>query len=288
MFNIMLGMIIDFHTHIFAPDIIENREKYCQQDNCFANLYSSGKAKLATAEQLINIMDEYEIEKAVVLNLGWQSQNLCLKTNDYILESITRYPNRLIGFCMIQPSIGARAVKELERCFKSGAKGIGEMRLDYSGLSLGDMDVLKPIVEIMINNNMILILHTSEPVGHDYPGKGKVTPDISYSFLLKFPDLKIVCAHWGGGLPFYALMPEIDKAINNAFFDTAATAYLYRPAIFRSVLDIIGSEKILFGSDYPLMSPGKILSQINSLDLSKNEQSKILGHNARQLLNIIE
>jgi len=50
--------------------------------------------------------------------------------------------------------------------------------------------------------------------------------------------LKIVCAHWGGGLPFYALMPEVGKSFTNVFFDTAATVFLYQPQIFEQVSQI--------------------------------------------------
>ena len=105
-------------------------------------------------------------------------------------------------------------------------------------------------------------IHASEPVGHQYFGKGNITPELIYPFIQSFPDLKLVCAHWGGGLPFYALMPEVAQAFNNTFFDTAATPFLYRPQIFKQVADIVGSEKILFGSDYPLLSPKRIMDQL--------------------------
>jgi hypothetical protein len=102
---------------------------------------------------------------------------------------------------------------------------------------------------------------------------------------VKFPNLKLVCAHWGGGLPFYALMPEVAKALANVFFDTAATLFLYQPQIFQQVSNIIGSDKILFGSDYPLISPKRIIAQIESVDLTEEDRSKILGGNALKLLS---
>jgi hypothetical protein len=144
---------------------------------------------------------------------------------------------------------------------------------------------MKPIVDAAVKNDMIFLTHSSEPVGHQYIGKGSITPDLLYSFILSFPDLKLVCAHWGGGLPFYALMPEVGKALTNVFFDTAATIWLYQPQIFKQVSDIIGSDKILFGTDYPLISPNRIIAQIQSLELPEEDKAKILGGNAQRLLS---
>lgn len=279
-------MITDFHTHVVPPEIKERRHKYLG-DACFSLLYAEPKAKLATAEEVIASMDEHNIHKSVILNLGWTSHELCVETNDYILEAITRYPERLIGFCVIQPLAGDKAIKELERCARNGAKGIGEMRPDIQGFDFKDNKIMKPVVETAIKHNLIFLTHVSEPVGHQYFGKGSITPEVIYPFILNFPDLKVVCAHWGGGLPFYALMPEVGKALNNVYFDTAATPFLYKPQIFKQVADITGSNKILFGSDYPLLSPRRIIDQIESTELGQEDKAKILGGNAQKLLAIV-
>jgi predicted TIM-barrel fold metal-dependent hydrolase len=283
--TIILSVIVDFHTHVVPPGIKKRREKYLG-DACFSLLYAEPQAKLITAEELITAMDEYEIDKSVILNLGWVSHELCVETNDYILEAIVRYPKRLIGFCAIQPSAGDKALKELERCARNGAKGIGEMRPDVQGFDFRDDKTMKPITKAALEHDLILLTHASEPVGHQYCGKGNITPEVIYPFILSSPDLKLVCAHWGGGLPFYALMPEVDRMLSNVYFDTAATPFLYKPQIFKQVVDIIGSDRILFGSDYPLLSPRRIIDQIESAGLSQKDKAKILGGNAKRLLSI--
>jgi len=279
-------MIIDFHTHVVPPGIKERRDKYLGRDACFSMLYAEPKAKLITAEELITAMDEYEIDKSVILNLGWTSHELCVETNDYILESIHRFPKRLIGFCTVQPLVGDKAIKELQRCAQNGAKGVGEMRPDVQGYDFNDSSLVKPVIQAVIEQDLIFMTHASEPVGHQYFGKGKITPEIIYPLILSFPGLKLVCAHWGGGLPFYALMPEVKEAFSNVYFDTAATPFLYKPQIFKHVVDIVGSDKILFGSDYPLLSPKRIIDQLESVELSPEDRDKILGGNARKLLAI--
>jgi hypothetical protein len=279
-------MIIDFHTHVFSPQIKKNRGKYIDSDPCFAILYSQKEAKLATADELIASMDEAGIDISVILNHGWATHELCVETNDYILESIARYPKRLIGFCTIQPHSSSAAIAEVERCAKEGIKGVGELRPDVQLLDLNDAAVMEPFIEVIKKHKLILHTHASEPVGHQYPGKGGITPDILYPFITSYPDLTIVCAHWGGGLPFYALMPEVEKAMSNVFFDTAASPFLYRPQVYNQVIQLVGSDKILFGSDFPLMGQGRLLKEIGSLDLPQETKGLILSGNARRLLGI--
>jgi len=279
-------MIIDFHTHVFPPQIKKNRNKYIDSDPCFAILYSNAKAKLATADELIASMDETGVDISVIVNIGWTTHELCVETNDYILESIARYPNRLIGFCAVQPQSYEAAVDEIERCARGGIRGVGELRPDMQLLDLRDKEMMEPLVEVMKRHKLILLTHTSEPVGHDYPGKGNITPDMLYPFITSFPDLTIVCAHWGGGLPFYALMPEVKQAMNSVFLDTAASPLLYSPEIYHQVTQLVGADKILFGSDYPLLAQNRIINEIKSSDLPEEAKGQILGGNAQKLLSI--
>ena len=279
-------MIIDFHTHIVPPWIKERRQEYLGRDPLFDHLYSNPKAKLATADELIASMDDEGVDISVALNIGWVSHKLCEETNDYIMEAVSRYPKRLVGFCAIQPKAGDVAIAELERCAKGGLRGIGELRPDVQGFDLGDEATMAPVVEAANRHGMILLTHSSEPVGHQYAGKGEVTPDILYRFISRFPQIPFVCAHWGGGLPFYALMPEVASALQNVFFDTAATPFLYRPEIFRYIAEIAGVDKILFGTDYPLMPQSRVIKQLRSLDMGVDAEDLILGGNAKMLLGL--
>ena len=279
-------MIIDFHTHVFPPQIKKNRSKYIDSDPCFAILYSEKNAKLATADELIASMDKAGVDISVIVNIGWTTHELCVETNDYILESIARYPQRLIGFCTVQPHSYEAAITEIERCAKAGIRGVGEIRPDIQLFDLRDEEVIEPLIKVIRKHKLILLTHASEPVGHNYPGKGAITPDMLYPFITSYPDLTIVCAHWGGGLPFYALMPEVKQAMNNVFFDTAASPFLYSPQIYNQVIQLVGAEKILFGSDYPLLAQSRLLEEIRSLDLPEATRDLILSGNAQRLLGI--
>jgi hypothetical protein len=231
-------------------------------------------------------MDRDGIDVSVVLNYGWKTQSLCVEINDYIMESVARFPRRLVGFCNVALDTGDKAVKELERCVRSGVKGIGEIRPDIISDSGDLIGKIRPLAEFAIKHNLILLTHASEPVGHQYPGKGKATPDLIYTLITTFSELKIVCAHWGGGLPFYALMPEVRQAIKNVYFDTAASPFLYTSSIYNQVTQLVGEDKILFGSDYPLIPQRRFLKEILGLGLPEKTKEKILGGNTQRLLGI--
>jgi predicted TIM-barrel fold metal-dependent hydrolase len=279
-------VIIDFHTHVFPHDIKKNRSKYIERDPCFAILYSDPKAKIATADELIASMDEAGVDISVILNIGWTTHELCVETNDYIIDSVSRYPQRLVGFCAVQPQSAKAAAAEIERCARVGIRGVGEMRPDIQLFDLGDEMVMTPLAEALKEHQLTLLLHSSEPIGHDYPGKGIMTPDILYPFITSFPDLTIVCAHWGGGLPFYALMPEVKKAMGNVYFDSAASPFLYTPEVYSQVIQLVGADRVLFGSDYPLLAQSRLLKEIKALNLAEETKSLVLAGNALRLLGI--
>jgi predicted TIM-barrel fold metal-dependent hydrolase len=278
-------VIIDFHTHVFPTRMRDHRDEYAGRDPLFERLYSNTKFKIADCEDLIAKMDEEGVDRSVILNANWTSPAVCRETNDYIMESVSRYPGRLAGFCSLPPKAIDAAIAELERCIQGGIKGVGEMRPDFHGLAQGDEDTLDPIFDIMMRHRLMLMIHASEPVGHQYVGKEKITPDILERLITRLPDMTIICAHWGGGLPFYALMPEVAEALKNVYFDSSASPYLYKPEIFRHVADIAGADKILFGSDFPLMSPSRVLNQLHSLNLDEDVENMILSGNALRLLS---
>lgn len=279
------GMIVDFHTHIFPPEVIAQRETYRARDAWFGQLYANPQARLATAEDLLAAMGD-GVAQAVTCGFAWNDPGLCRAANDYVLDAARRYPDRLIPFAVVQPRAGAEAEREIARAVAQGARGLGELMPDGQGYRLDDLAMLQPLAEVAIAHGLPLLTHTSEPVGHSYPGKGTTTPDQVVRLAAAFPELVIVCAHWGGGLPFYELLPEVAEALRNVYYDTAASTYLYRPAIFPLAAQAAGVAKILWGSDYPLLSPRRFLAKVRASGLDDSALAAILGENARRLLRL--
>ena len=279
-------MIIDFHTHIFSGEIKNNRDIYLEKEPFFNELYANPKAKLADAEELIADMVVQKVDISVVQNFQWLDCGLCHETNAYIGLVAAQHPGKLIGFGMCNLDNSQQAIKEIEYCVKIGLKGIGEIRPKTS--TLADIIKIKPIIECLQENHLILLTHASEPVGHQYSGKGEITPEALFPFITAFPDLKLVCAHWGGGLPFYNLMPEVKTALANVYFDSAASPYLYSPAIYSHIDSLIGTDRCLFGSDYPLLKPQRLLCDLQSQNLTESIKHKFLAGNAMSLLGLTE
>ncbi|MFH1639961.1 MAG: amidohydrolase family protein [Chloroflexota bacterium] len=278
-------MIIDCHTHIFSPRIRENRSDYVRSDPVFAELYASPKARLITAPELIDSMDEAGIDVSVILNIGWRSLKPCIESNDYILESVARYPERLIGFCAVPTAPSDSALDEIQRCAGGGIRGVGEIRPDPR-VDFRDRESAAPFVEVMKKHHLVLLTHASEPVGHEYPGKGVLTPGSLYPMIRCLAGLTVICAHWGGGLPFYTLMPEVKKALKDVYFDTAASPFLYRPEVYQIAARLVGAEKILFGSDHPVLPQKRLLTEIAALDMDGSAKELIWYGNAARLFGI--
>ena len=277
-------MIIDGHTHIFPDEVRKDREAFCKRDEAFSFIYKSSKAKMAGVEDLIASMDESGIDHSVICGFPWNQPDLCSFHNQYLMESALRYPNRLIVFVSLLFSNPGWSGKELLRVMKGGARGVGEIAFYRDEMTSQDIHFMKPILTQMEKQGIPLLLHTNETLGHSYPGKGRTPLERFYELILSFPNLPIILGHWGGGLPFYELMPEVRKGMANVYYDTAASPFLYSKKIYAIASEIVGVEKIFFGTDYPLISPRRYFKELEGSGLSGQDQEKILGLNFSRLI----
>ena len=277
-------MIVDFHTHIFPPWLRDQRERYVDRDRTFGELYRDPKAGMSDVDDLIAVMDEDGVDVAVVMGMGWTDAGLARDANDYLIECVREHPKRLVGFAGVNPAWGARAADEAARCAEAGLKGVGELHPDTQGYDIGEAGVMAPLMETVQERGLIVTTHSSEPVGHLYPGKGSVKPESLWKLALNYPDAVIVMAHFGGGLPFYALMPEVKESLRNVYFDSAASPYIYTRDVFPVAASLVGAEHILLGSDYGLMRPRRLLKQARESGLDNSQLVAVLGGNAERLL----
>lgn len=279
-------MLIDIHTHIFPKSVRRHRETHFDHEPAFAQLYRSPKSQMAGADQLVDAMDKDKVDKAVTFGFPWRNGDTARRHNDYILEAVSRYPSRLIGFGCLDP-LDKDAPAEARRCLSSGLAGIGELAFYDSDIDESCIAALDPIMALCRQYERPVMIHTNEPVGHQYPGKAPNTLLGIYRLLQQFPDNRIILAHWGGGLLFYGLLKkETTRVMANVWFDTAASPFLYRPAVYRTAISILGPEKILFGTDYPLIPPKRYLNEIDQAGLTAEEKLCILHNNAAALLKI--
>lgn len=279
-------LIVDSHTHILPGEFRSQRERWLAADRTFSDLFNDTAALTASSKDLITEMDKAGVDISVALGYGWTDQDAAHLSNDYLIATSAEYPGRIIPYCSVDPSWGEAALKEVDRCLSSGARGIGELHADTQGWSPEHVEGLQGIMGLASEAAVPVLVHASEPVGHSYPGKGVTTPNRLLNLAAAFPDVAFIFAHFGGGLPFYALMPEVAETLSNVYFDSAATPFLYRPDVYAISAAGVGRDRILFGSDFPLIRQDRAIRGVRGSGLNDIDIDLVLGGNVMDLLGL--
>lgn len=272
---------VDAHVHVFPPEIIGDRQSYLGKDARFDELYASPQARMAMAEEVVAQMDERGTGMSVVFGFAFSDVGLCKVVNDYVMGAVQKYPDRLAGLACV-PWDSPDAAPELDRCLDAGLRGCGELA-PRSGDS-EEIARIGAVAAVLRERGLPLMVHASEPVGHDYPGKGRFTPDACVALAQAYPGLKLVLSHLGGGTFLYEAMPEVRAILADVVYDTAAIPYLYSPSIYEAAAASVGAHKLVFGSDYPLLDPVRCAEGVDRL--SVEEQQAVLAGNARRVFGL--
>jgi predicted TIM-barrel fold metal-dependent hydrolase len=206
--------------------------------------------------------------------------------NDYVLDAAARFPDRLIPLACFDAT-HLKAEQEAERCLRAGARGIGELAFYSAGIDEEAKNALVPLANLCAEAKALVSLHTNEPVGHAYPGKSPMTLGQLYSLLQATPNTTWILAHLGGGLPFFAfLKKEVREVLAKVWFDTAAMPFLYRPQAIKAMAGAVGLDKLLLGTDFPLLPPKRYFRELADSGLDQDGLEAVLGHNAAKLLQV--
>ncbi len=291
--------IIDCHVHHYPPKVIADPAGWASRmgETHWAALMSRpGKHPQGWADsrQLIGDMDAAGVEKVVLTGWYWEHQETCELQNAYFLQCVRDEPDRFLALAAVQPAAGLHAFDETRRAVEEGCAGIGEILPRAQRFEMRNHTWLK-ICEWAEAQGVPVNLHATETAGHEYAGR-MPTPLDEYLWLAgQFYDLKIILSHWGGGLPFYELNPKVRRNLKNVFYDTAASPLLYESRVWQTVCNITGPDKILFGSDYPLiLYPKKrdrpdfacLIEEAQQSGLSGAALGKILSANARRIFGL--
>ena len=275
----MPRMIVDVHTHAFPPGMIERRSQLTEQAPVFAELYADPSARMATADELLASMASSGVDRAVVAGFWWDIDELAQEHASYLLEAAAASDGRLLPFVPLHLGPGTREVR-LEAAIAGGARGLGEARLQT------DPEGARWLSSDDRASRLPLLVHSSEQVGHIYPGKsGGSTPGDLWQLATARIGV-VIAAHWGAGLPFFALMPEVHAALGEGrlLFDSAASPLLYRSEVFRRVIDLVGVELVMWGSDFPLRDQKADREAVEAALPDAAERTAVLGGNATRLL----
>lgn len=274
-------MIFDIHVHLFPPEVIRNIDKYICSDPFLASICSSKGHRYVTARDLLGEMDRCGVDRTAISGFACSDPGLCREMNDYILEAAGAFPQRLLAMAIVSPQDRSME-QELDRALGLGARGVGELFPWGQSFPLEGAAAAR-LASYCQERKLPLLLHLNENVGHYYTGKGDISIKEGAAFAAKFPSLPLIYAHWGGGLCFYELMPELKEQLRHVYYDIAASPFLYTRNIYRVAREIGILDKILLGSDYPLLSPRRYLAELDNSGLTPEEIRQIKGENAARL-----
>jgi hypothetical protein len=253
----------------------------------FRMLYGPPNSKMARAETLIQSMDENRVNISVVFGFPWRSAELRARHNDYVLDAAARYPGRLLPMACVD-LFSQRCVKEAETLLMNDISGLGELAVYTAGENMDRvLDNFKGVADLCREKDLVILAHANEPVGRQYPGKAPFGLDFYYDMAKAAGGAKLILAHWGGGLFFFDLLKSHPpRRLTNIYYDTAASPFVYREDIYRIATDIAGSGSILFGSDYPLISPKRYFMEFIGAGLSQQDIDAISGENAARIFRV--
>ena len=248
-------MIIDCHTHAYPGELVTKPRAWAlaQRESHWAELVApldrpsiQGWSDL---DSMLASMDAASVDQAVLLGWYWEHESTCRWHNEAMAQWMQAAPERLIGFAAIYPN--ENVIDQLEAAKRMGFRGVGELHM-----GLQDFDRAIPHWQAMarwcVENNWPINCHATEAAGHDHPGSIP-TPLQNFVRLAETePDLKLILAHWGGGLAFFEQNPKLRKTLKNVYYDCAASPLLYDMGIFKQMVELVGIDKLFFGSDYPL------------------------------------
>lgn len=278
----------------------------------------SARREFVSVETILSEMDKSEVD--AVLLCPWvslvryeaapeESLDACQVQNDALAELASKYPSKIAGLGMVPLQDVPLAVRELERMMKSGLKGV-EIGTHINGIYPGD-GRFRPFWETCESLGAFVFIHPVEGGGRpelrDYYmwnviGNPLETTVAAGHLILSgvmdaYPRLKILLAHGGGALPYihgrldrgFAQRPEINKVIPRPpteylkmfYFDTIT----HDPAVLRNMVDLVGVDHVLLGSDYPFdMGNENPADLVRAAGLGADAELKILGATAMQLL----
>lgn len=240
----------------------------------------SGGRSASSPEQTLRAMDEADVE--IALLSAWYGPEGALISNDEVAEQIDAAPARFRGLASVDLSDPMKAVQQIQR-WVDGERFVGVRVVPWLWDLPPNDRKYYPIYIACIEAGVPFCTQ----IGHTGPLKrsetGRPIPYLE-DVLLDFPELVVVGGHVG--------FPWIDELISltikfpNFYVDTSACAVHRLPTAFVDYMRGIGSGRVMFGTNWPMLSPKACLAELSSLNLTEDQQHAFLSGNARHVFNL--
>lgn len=233
-------------------------------------------------EQLLAEMDEANIERAVLR--AWATPEGWLISNDDIAALVQRFPDRFLGLAAVDPRRPVEAVRELRRAVNDlGLRGLHMLPWMWN-LPPNDRHYY-PLYVACAELGIPFCLQ----VGHTGPMRpsetGRPIPYLD-EVALDFPEMTVVGGHIG--YPWTEEMIALAWKYPNVYIDTSAYMPRYYPSALRVFMNSYGQDKVLFGTNYPMLSPARCRAQVEELGLKPEAKAKFLRGNALRAFGLME
>jgi predicted TIM-barrel fold metal-dependent hydrolase len=231
-------------------------------------------------EFTIAAMEQGHVRRGLIC--AWWGPHGPLISNDEVSSIIKRFPDRFIGIASVNLFKPMDAIRELRRCVKDmGFKGLRIVQWLWN-LPPTDRRYY-PLYSECIELDIPICLQ----VGHTGPlcpsEPGRPIPYID-EVAIDFPELRIVCGHIG--YPWTTEMIAVATKHTNVFIDTSAYTAKRYPVELVEYLKKHGRKKVLFGTNYPMITPAKCLEGFEQLKIHEEVEELFLFRNAQRIFKI--
>jgi predicted TIM-barrel fold metal-dependent hydrolase len=228
----------------------------------------------------IGTMDQAGVELGLVA--AWWGPQGALIDNDEVAACVREHPHRLVGIGSVNLARPMDAVRELRRCVRQlGFRGLRIVPWLW-GLPPDDRRYY-PLYAECVELDVPFCLQ----VGHTGPllssETGRPIPYLEH-VALEFPELRIVAGHIGA--PWTQEILSLATKCANLYIDTSAYKATRYPADFVEFMRGRGAKKVMFGSNYPMLTAATCLDGLDALGLGAEARASFLSENARRVFKL--
>ncbi len=204
-----------------------------------------------------------------------------------MLEAARANPDVLIPFASVDPHKGKLAVREARELVEAGVRGF---KFHPNTQAFWPNDRAYPLYEVIAEAGLIALFHSGTTgIGAGMPGGGGVRLKYSNPMAVDdvaadFPELDIILAHPSFPWQDEALAIAVHKP--NVYIDLSGWSPKYFPENLIQYTNTQLRHKMLFGSDFPLITPDRWLADFEKLPIRDEVRPLVLKENAARLLGL--
>lgn len=271
-------MIIDTHSQLMTKEAIATFPSAMLRS--YEQMFPGFKT--LELEDVLADMDQAGVDKAVIVAIDAETVSGYKLPNEVIADSVSRYPERFIGFAGVDPHKGVLAVEELIKSVE--VLGLAGLKFASHLLEMAPNDArMYPVLEKAQQLNLPVLFHTGT---HFHAGARLkyCHPETLDDVAIDFPELKIIAAHFG--FPwFYEALAVVQKN-KNVYFNIAGWAPKHIPEYVIRMINGPLSDKALLGSDFPLISRLRLMKELRELSIKERSLDKLTSENPAKVLGL--